>query len=68
MPRLVSIEEQSYAALSLQSIRATIGPLQVALRHRNLRNLTLQQECYLTNIPLDHWKFLLPTWYFRTAL
>ena len=28
MPKLVSIDTQSYAALTLQSLRATIGPLQ----------------------------------------
>ena len=32
------------------------------------RNVTLQQECYLTNIPLEHSRFLPPTQYFRTAL
>ena len=32
------------------------------------RNVTLQQECYLTNIPLEHSRFLPPKQYFRTAL
>ena len=55
MRKLVSIDAQSYAALTSQSLRGTIGPLQdtelipYPLRQRNLRNLTLQQECYLTN-------------------
>ena len=51
-PKLVSIDAQSYPALTSQSLRATIGPLQAvaktidpySLRHRNFRNLTLQQE------------------------
>ena len=28
MPKLVSIDDQNHAALTLQSLRATIGPLQ----------------------------------------
>ena len=50
------------------TISARCKPTSFPLRHWNLRNLTLHQECYLTNIPLDHSRFLLPTQYFRTAL
>ena len=32
------------------------------------RNVTLQQECYLTNIPLEHSRFLPPTQYFQSSL
>ena len=53
MAKLVSIDTQSYPSLTSQFLHATIGPLQdnwpLPLRHQNLRNLTLQQECYLTN-------------------
>ena len=64
MPKLVNIHSQSYPALTSESLRATISPanatikdrmaimlfkLTLPLRHRNLRNLTLQQECHLTN-------------------
>ena len=38
------------------------------LRHCNLRNLTLQQECYLINISLDHSRSFPPAQYFRAAL
>ena len=44
-----------YAALTSQSLCATIGPGRCktielfSIRHWNLRNLKLQQECYLTN-------------------
>ena len=34
--------DQNHAALTSQSLRAAIGPLQFSLRHWNLRNLTLQ--------------------------
>ena len=65
MPKLVSIDALSYAALTSQTLLATIDPCQanrplfhyVILRHWNLRNLTLKKECYLTNISLDHSRF-----------
>ena len=66
MRKLVSIDAQSYAALTSQSLRGTIGPLQdtelipYPLRQRNLRNLTLQQECYLTFPPSHGSMMLLP--------
>jgi len=34
--------DQNHAALTSQSLRAAIGPLQFSLCHWNLRNLTLQ--------------------------
>ena len=44
---------QNHAGLMPQSLRATIGRKTIdlfsTLRHWNLRNLTLQQECYLTS-------------------
>ena len=44
---------QNHAGLMPQSLRATIGRKTIdlfsILRHWNLRNLTLQQECYLTS-------------------
>ena len=44
---------QNHAGLMSQSLRATIGRKTTdpffTLRHWNLRNLTLQQECYLTS-------------------
>ena len=35
-------DDQNHAALTSQSLRAAIGPLQFSLRHWNFRNLTLQ--------------------------
>ena len=76
MPKLVSIDDQRYAALTLQSLRVTIGPLQASTTSLESqesyltagmlpynRNVTL-----VTNIPLEHSRFLPPTQYFRTAL
>ena len=63
MRKLVSIDAQSYAALTSQSLRGTIGPLQdtelipYPLRHRNLRNLTLQT---LELFPPTHGSIMLP--------
>ena len=42
MPKLVSIDDQRYAALTLQSLRVTIGPLQVSTTSLESR------ESYLT--------------------
>ena len=66
----MSIDDQRYAALTLQSLRVTIGPLQASTTSLESqesyltagmlpysRNVTLQQECYLTNIPLEHSDF-----------
>ena len=58
MPKLVSIDDQRYAALMLQSLRVMLRLVRckLPLRHWNLRNLTLQQECYLTTgmLPYKH--------------
>ena len=56
MPKLVSIDDQSYAALTLQSLRVASQSTSFPLRHWNLRNLTLHQECYLTTgmLPYKH--------------
>ena len=67
-------ECQSWWASTMRAMRRLRYDWSVAsqstsfpLRHWNLRNLTfhpynknvtLQQECYLTNIPLDHSRFL----------
>ena len=42
MPKLVSIDDQRYAALTLQSLRVTIGPLQASTTSLE------SQESYLT--------------------
>ena len=42
MPELVSIDDQRYAALTLQSLRVTIGPLQASTTSLE------SQESYLT--------------------
>ena len=42
MPKLVSIDDQRYAALTLQSLRVTIGPLQASTTSLESR------ESYLT--------------------
>ena len=42
MPKLVSIDDQRYAALTLQSLRVTIGPLQASITSSE------SQESYLT--------------------
>ena len=42
MPKLVSIDDQRYAALMLQSLRVTIGPLQASTTSLE------SQESYLT--------------------
>ena len=71
-----------YAALTSQTLRATIDPLQanrplfhyVIRRHWNLRNLTLKKECCHTTgmLPYKHFARSLeifpPAQYFRTAL
>ena len=62
---MLHIDNQNHAGLTLQSLRATIGPLQgnqplLPLRHWNLSNLTLQQQPHLTNMSLDHSRFFPP--------
>ena len=42
MPKLVSVDDQRYAALTLQSLRVTIGPLQASTTSLE------SQESYLT--------------------
>ena len=69
-------QEQVKTTLMPQSLHAMIGLLQdtqlisFPQHHWNVRNLTLQQECYLTKMSLNHSRIFLPAqyMYFRTAL
>ena len=54
MPKLVSIDDQRYAALTLQSLRVTIGPLQASTTSLE------SQESYLTAAVLSHGSIMLP--------
>ena len=57
--------DQNHAALTSQTLRAAIGPLQFSLRHWNLRNLTLHSGI----LPYKKSsRFFRPAQYFRTAL
>ena len=49
MPKLVSIDTRSYAASACYDWSVAKQLTSFPLRHWNLRNLTLQQECYLTS-------------------
>ena len=56
MPKLVSIDDQRYAALTLQSLRVTIGPLQASTTSLE------SQESYLTAGMLPYnWNVTLQT-------
>ena len=72
MPQLVSIDAQLCGLDVTISARydwsVASQSASFPLRHWNLRNVTLQQECYLTNISLDHSRSFPPAQYFRTAL
>ena len=60
MPKLVSIDAQSYATLTSQSLRATIGPLQ---DNWSLSTTSSEsQESYLTTgmLPYKHSSFIPP--------
>ena len=70
---LVSIDTQSYAALTSQSLCATIGPLQAnrPLFHYVTgisRESYLTTGCYRTSISLDHSRFFPPAQYFRMII
>ena len=61
MPKLVSIDSQSYAALTSQSLRATIGPLQEIYSFSTTSSEF--QESYLTTgmLPYKHSSFFPPS-------
>ena len=55
MPKLVSIDDQRYAALTLQSLRVTIGPLQASTTSLESREsyLTAGMLPYKRNVTLQ---------------
>ena len=57
MPKLVSIDDQRYAALTLQSLRVTIGPLQASTTSLESRESYLTAGMLPYNIPLEHSRF-----------
>ena len=74
MAKLVSIGNQNHAALTSQSLLATIGPLKNDWPLFHYVTSLESQESHLTNVSylinmsLDHSIFFSPTQYFRTAL
>ena len=60
MPKLVSIDSQSYAALTSQSLRATIGPLRDNCSLHYVIGIS-EILPYNRNVTLEHSSFFPPT-------